>query len=64
MAQRRGPVPLLRGRGTALVRRYVLAHEASRAEAWRQRARRCTLWLAVHGVDVGPRVIHGVEVAA
>ncbi|MBT2528101.1 hypothetical protein J7E91_22455 [Streptomyces sp. ISL-99] len=29
-----------------------------------QRARRRALWLAVHGVDVGPRLIHGVEVAA
>jgi hypothetical protein len=29
-----------------------------------QRQRRRALWLAVHGVDVGPRSIHGVEVAA
>jgi hypothetical protein len=27
-----------------------------------RRQRRLTLWLAVHGVDVGPRVIHGVAV--
>jgi hypothetical protein len=56
--------PLLRGEDTPLVRPYVLAHERSREEARQQRARRRTLWLAVHGVDLGPRVIHGVEVAA
>jgi hypothetical protein len=28
-----------------------------------QRTRRRALWLAVHGIDVGPRVIHGVRVA-
>ncbi|MEV7196380.1 hypothetical protein AB0N81_31960 [Streptomyces sp. NPDC093510] len=33
-------------------------------EAKRRRARRRALWLAVHGVDVGPRHIHGIEVAA
>jgi len=27
-------------------------------------SRRRTLWLAVHGFDLGARVIHGVEVAA
>ncbi|AKH83184.1 hypothetical protein AA958_14150 [Streptomyces sp. CNQ-509] len=48
---------------TPRVRPYVLAHER-RAEARRQRARRLELWLAVHGVDVGPRLIHGVEVPA
>jgi hypothetical protein len=58
------PVPLLRGEDTPLVRPYVLALERSREEARRQRARRRTLWFAVHGVDLGPRVIHGVEVAA
>jgi hypothetical protein len=46
-----------------LVRPYLLAHERSE-EARRQRARRRALWLAVHGLDIGPRVIHGVEVAA
>ncbi|WP_411151942.1 hypothetical protein [Streptomyces sp. A30] len=29
-----------------------------------QRQRRRALWLAVHGIDVGPRHIHGVEVSA
>ncbi|MFE3082218.1 hypothetical protein ACFXGM_01890 [Streptomyces albidoflavus] len=44
------------------MRPYLLTREECerRAEARRQRA----LWLAVHGVGVGPRFIHGVEVAA
>ena len=46
-----------------LVRPYLLAHE-QRMEARRQRARRLELWLAVRGIDIGPRVIHGVKVAA
>lgn len=33
-------------------------------EARRQRARRRALWLAGYGIDVGPRLIHGVEVTA
>ncbi|MBB5123517.1 hypothetical protein FHS32_000229 [Streptomyces albaduncus] len=33
-------------------------------DAGRARARRRALWCAVHGIDVGPRVIHGVEVTA
>lgn len=53
--------PPLRGEDHALVRPYLVAHERQE-EARRQRARRRTLWLAVHGIDVGPRVIHGVEV--
>jgi hypothetical protein len=55
--------PLLRGEDNALVRPYLVAHER-RDEARRQRARRRALWLAVHGIDVGPRAIHGVEVTA
>ena len=55
--------PPLRGEEHALVRPYLVAHER-REEARRQRARRRALWLAVHGVDLGPRVIHGVEVTA
>ncbi|WP_406738457.1 hypothetical protein OG365_22925 [Streptomyces sp. NBC_00853] len=35
-----------------------------RAEARRQRARRRALWLAVHGIDIGPRLIHGRVVTA
>ncbi|AQS72191.1 hypothetical protein [Streptomyces pactum] len=55
-------MPALRGEDNALVRPYLLAHER-RDEARRQRARRRALWFAVHGIDLGPRVIHGVEVA-
>lgn len=46
-----------------MVRPYLAAHE-QREEARRQQARRRALRLAVHGVDIGPRVIHGVEVTA
>ncbi|MEU5885956.1 hypothetical protein ABZ835_03855 [Streptomyces sp. NPDC047461] len=54
---------LIRGEDSPLVRPYLLAHE-QRMQARRQRARRRTLWLAVHGIDVGPRHIHGVEVGS
>lgn len=33
-----------------------------RAENRLRRERRRALWLALHGIDVGPRVIHGVVV--
>ncbi|MGV4929457.1 hypothetical protein K2224_10705 [Streptomyces sp. BHT-5-2] len=59
----RVPDLLLRGEDTPLVRPYVLTAE-ERRERRLQRERRRTLWLAVHGIDVGPRRIHGVEVAA
>ncbi|MFF1683739.1 hypothetical protein [Streptomyces sp. NPDC058254] len=52
---------MLRGEDSRLVRPYLLAHE-QREQAKRQRGRRRALWLAVHGVDIGPRRIHGVEV--
>nr|WP_063792751.1 hypothetical protein [Streptomyces aurantiacus] len=52
----------LRGEDHAMVRPYLVAHE--REEARRQRGRRRALWLAVHGIDIGPQVIHGVEVTA
>lgn len=55
----RPPVPLLRGEDCRLVRPYLGALETARA----QRERRRALWLALHGIDVGPRRIHGVEVA-
>jgi hypothetical protein len=59
------PVPLLRGEDTPLVRPYLVVHEQrQREEARRQRGGRRELWLAVHGIDLGPRVIHGIEVAA
>ncbi|MFD3539738.1 hypothetical protein ACFWUQ_09595 [Streptomyces sp. NPDC058662] len=35
-----------------------------RTEVRRQRARRRALWLAVHGIDIGPRLIHGRVVTA
>ncbi|MGW3392518.1 hypothetical protein [Streptomyces hydrogenans] len=59
----RPPEPILRGEDSPLVRPYLLAHE-QRERARRQRARRRALWLAVHGIDIGPRLIHGVEVVA
>ena len=49
---------VLRGEDTPLVRPYLVAHEERL-----RRQRRRALWLAVHGIDVGPRRIHGVEVA-
>ncbi|MEU0910843.1 hypothetical protein [Streptomyces althioticus] len=54
---------LLRGEDSRLVRPYLLAHER-RAQARRQRARRRTLWLAVHGIDAGPRRIHGGDIGS
>lgn len=54
-------VPLLRGEDSALVRPYLVAFERQE-KAREQRARRRALFLAVHGVDVGPLVIHGVVV--
>lgn len=56
-------VPVLRGEDTALVRPYLVAYEL-RERARQQRARRRALWLATHGVDIGPRLIHGMEVTA
>lgn len=53
----------LRGEDNRLVRPYLLAHE-QREEARQQRARRRALWFAVHGIDNGPRLIHGMEVTA
>lgn len=61
-SRRLGARPL-RGEDHALARPYLVAHER-REEVRRQRVRRRTLRLAVHGIDVGPRVIHGVEVIA
>ncbi|OMI33868.1 hypothetical protein SPAR_39261 [Streptomyces sparsogenes DSM 40356] len=48
-----------------MVRPYVVAHERAERRLRRlRRQRRRTLWLAVHGIDIGPRVIHGVRVVA
>ncbi|MEU5193189.1 hypothetical protein AB0G86_03875 [Streptomyces scabiei] len=66
VAPSRRPSPheaLIRGEDSPLVRPYLLTHE-QREHAKRQRARRRTLWLAVHGIDVGPRHIHGVDVGS
>ncbi|MET9989073.1 hypothetical protein ABZ061_05840 [Streptomyces mutabilis] len=57
---RRIGLPALRGEDNALVRPYLLAHDRHE-EAGRHRARRRALRFAVHGVDLGPRVCHGVE---
>ncbi|MER6674426.1 hypothetical protein [Streptomyces sp. NPDC000983] len=47
---------------TPLVRPYLLTpHERRHRRLQRQRRR--ALWLATHGIDVGPRHIHGVEVS-
>ncbi|WP_282696226.1 hypothetical protein [Streptomyces sp. CC208A] len=54
--------PALRGEESRLVRPYLVAHEKRDSDRL-QRQRRRALWLAVHGIDVGPRLIHGVEVA-
>ncbi|MGW2634269.1 hypothetical protein ACWC2K_33825 [Streptomyces chattanoogensis] len=51
----------LRGEDSPLVRPYVLTTQ-ERQERWLQRGRRRALWFAVHGIDAGPRWIHGVEV--
>ncbi|WSQ09372.1 hypothetical protein OG604_17245 [Streptomyces sp. NBC_01231] len=53
----------LRGEDNAMVRPYLVDHER-REEVRRQRSRRRALWFAVHGIDIGSRVIHGVEVTA
>lgn len=58
---------LLRGEDSSLVRPYILTLEEwqerrERRERRLQRGRRRALWLAVHGIDAGPRWIHGVEV--
>ncbi|UGQ10512.1 hypothetical protein LO772_27250 [Yinghuangia sp. ASG 101] len=43
----------------ALVRPYIRAREQRVKERQAQRRRRVELWLALHGVDTGPRMIHG-----
>ncbi|MFD8380312.1 hypothetical protein ACFV2X_17475 [Streptomyces sp. NPDC059679] len=44
----------------AMERPYVVACEQRRL----RRQRRRTLRLAAYGIDIGPRVIHGVKVVA
>ncbi|MET8244834.1 hypothetical protein ABZV31_10680 [Streptomyces sp. NPDC005202] len=53
---------VLRGEEIGLVRPYLVAHE--RRKAQRQQARRRSLWLAVHGIDIGQVPIPEVEVTA
>ncbi|MGW0943703.1 hypothetical protein ACWD4O_14305 [Streptomyces sp. NPDC002623] len=48
---------------TPLVRPYLLTPD-ERHERKLQRQRRRALWLTAHGIEVGPRRIHGVEVHA
>ncbi|WND37473.1 hypothetical protein RI578_25695 [Streptomyces sp. BB1-1-1] len=59
---RRTGMPALRGEDNVLVRPYLLAHERQE-ETRRRQARRRALRFAVHGIDLGPRVPHDVEVA-
>ncbi|MFF4952471.1 hypothetical protein [Streptomyces chattanoogensis] len=58
--RRPAEVPL-RGEDSCLVRPYLLTDEEWR-ELRARPARRRDLWLATHGLDSGPRWIHGVEV--
>ncbi|MDT9681155.1 hypothetical protein RND61_03550 [Streptomyces sp. TRM76323] len=53
------PRPCFRGEDSPLVRPYLVAHERRRAET-----RHRVLRFAVHGVDLGPRVVRGTEAAA
>ncbi|UQA94397.1 hypothetical protein [Streptomyces halobius] len=58
----RQPV-LLRGEDSPLVRPYVLTREELQERRLRRKRRR-VLWLAVHGIDAGPRWIHSVQVVS
>ncbi|PNE42514.1 hypothetical protein AOB60_18900 [Streptomyces noursei] len=57
------PLEPLRGEDAHLVRPYVLS-EAEFQERRLRRGPRRALWLAAHGVDVGPRDLRGMAVAA
>ena len=48
----------------ALVHALLPSQRRARRKRRLQRQRRRALWLAVHGIDVGPRRIHGVVVRA
>ncbi|QHC24940.1 hypothetical protein [Streptomyces sp. GS7] len=58
---RRPELTLLRGEDVAFLRPYVLTPKECQ-ERRLQRGRRRALWLWTHGIDAGPRWIHGVEV--
>lgn len=53
---------VLRGEENRLVRPYLVAHE--RREAQKQQTRCRLLRVAVRGIDMGPRLMHGVEVTS
>ncbi|MFI6057854.1 hypothetical protein [Streptomyces sp. NPDC051286] len=56
---------MLRGEDIGLDRPYLVAHERQQQQQQqRRRAPRRALWLAVHGIDTGPRLIHSVEAGA
>ncbi|GGU90495.1 hypothetical protein GCM10010211_66370 [Streptomyces albospinus] len=57
------PPVLLRSTESPFLRPYVLT-EKERRERRLRRGRRRALWLAVHGVDIERRHIHGTEVRA
>ncbi|TQK44641.1 hypothetical protein FBY35_6157 [Streptomyces sp. SLBN-118] len=59
----RVPVWPLRGEEIGIVRPYVVVRKLREAR-WKRARRRAQLWLAVQGIDIGPRLIHGVEVTA
>lgn len=61
---RHAPDLVLRGEDNPLVRPYLVAHERRELARLRRVRRRRELWCAVHGIDIGPRLIHGVEVTA
>lgn len=56
------PVPKFQCEEIGTVCSYLVAHvlqETRRQQVWRR-----ALWLAAHGIDIGPRLIHSVEVTA
>ncbi|MDT3395079.1 hypothetical protein RKE29_00120 [Streptomyces sp. B1866] len=57
------PAPLVRPFVVAHERALARAQERDREERLVQRPRRRATWTAVHGVDIGPRRVHGIEVA-
>ncbi|MGW0881755.1 hypothetical protein [Streptomyces sp. NPDC002671] len=51
---------MLRGEDIGLIRPYLVAHE--QRDRQRRRTPRRALRLAGHGLDIGPRLMNGVEV--
>ncbi|KUM92852.1 hypothetical protein AQI88_30225 [Streptomyces cellostaticus] len=57
--------PCFRGEDSPLVRPYVLSAtewNCLKRHRQQQRRRRHPLWLAVYGIDLGPRLIHGAKI--